>query len=205
MWTIEALVAGGMPLGTRTEKAEVTRHEDKTPARWRVKCGHLVVIGMAAPYLTGCPAGADLDDADMLFEALPSDFSDGRACDATVVFEQRCGLGAGCHETAESGTPPLGGVDLVAPDVAKRLVDVPATFPSAPECEGAFALLVDSQSLDDSYLWKKVNNTHGECGDGIPTPYFEATALSQSDLACVRSWVSSLTTMDAGEPEMPAP
>lgn len=152
-------------------------------------------------FLTGCPGGAELDNAEQIFESAVQDDSGGEACDATRVFVKSCGLGGGCHQSLDDGTPPLGGVDLVAPDVEARLVDVQATFPNYPECAGTPALLIDSENLEESYLWKKVNNTHGECGDGMPTPYFNSSRLSLTDIECLRSWIVGTVTTNPDNPE----
>lgn len=104
---------------------------------------------------------------------------DGGA-DYVVTLNQNCAT-SGCHR----GTRAVAGLNLVPDaDLVTRLKDVspthgdidcgtggvfmpcvPATCPPPGD-----ALLVDSASPDDSWLLRKINGTHGVCGDTMPIP-----------------------------------
>lgn len=100
--------------------------------------------------------------------------------DHVAMLNQNCARTA-CHNNRSK----VAGIDLT-PDanLATRLKDVSAThgeidcgtggvfMPCVPETcpPPGDALLVNSASPDDSWLLRKVNGTHGVCGDTMPIP-----------------------------------
>lgn len=118
-------------------------------------------------------------------------------CDALPIFAERC-AGAACHGSGD-GTPPTGGVDLLAPGVAERLVDVPASYPGLGCAPDTPALLLDTVDPSSSLMWAKLTNTQ-ECGEGMPVPY-QGAALPEDELKCVISWMqAAVLGHDGGTP-----
>jgi len=102
------------------------------------------------------------------------------------LFESTC-TGASCHSASNKAQ----GLDLQSPDVAARLVNVPAT-------EGA-GLLIDPSAPAQSILYLKLS----------PSPPFGArmplgaTPLDASTLGCVLAWITDGEQVDASSPDEP--
>jgi hypothetical protein len=98
----------------------------------------------------------------------------------TTLFKPVCGTTAGCH-----GTPnPEDGLDLVSPDLPRRLVGVPAV---------GGGLLVDPAHPEASVLYVRISQI-----GGAPMPP-SGPRVDDATLACVLSWVTSLA--DAAPPD----
>jgi len=99
----------------------------------------------------------------------------GTACpDIPTMLAKSCGT-SGCHDS----TTQAEALDLVSPDVAARLVGVPAS-------EGA-GLLIDPGTPSDSVLYTKL----------LPNPPFgarmpTAAPLDEATVQCVLAWVTSV-------------
>ena len=102
---------------------------------------------------------------------------------------------------------PLGGVDLLAPGLAERLIDQPARYPTlggdmncnreTPE------LLVSSVDQSRSLLLTKLNGEH-DCGAAMPIPR-QANYLSEDDIACISSYIAAIVSENgASDGEMAA-
>jgi hypothetical protein len=90
----------------------------------------------------------------------------------TQVFQPDC-AGAGCHAAAD----PQQGLDLESPDVASRLVGVPAR---------GGGLLVDPAHPTASVLYTKLTSTPPF---GARMPYV-GPPLDDTTIACVLDWIS---------------
>lgn len=129
----------------------------------------LLVIAFGAVIFLGCPG--ELEN--------PERFIDGgipQVCPDIYkdVFLKRC-AGSICHEGANAAA----GLDLIAPDVEKRLVDVPGR-----DCQG---LLVDPVLPETSLLYDKLLPLPN-CGSPMP---IGKPALTGFELECVREWIAS--------------
>lgn len=152
------------------------------PVRRLLTLGSALCV--AGLILSGCPSGAPLLNKD--------DHLVIENCDPLPLFEQHC-QSDGCHELGDAGEQPDGGVDLLSPGVAARLVGVPATYPDVPETEGCPdppELLIDPNNWEASLLWTKLNNTQA-CGDGMPIPH-AVSAFDETQMACVEDWIKGL-------------
>jgi hypothetical protein len=89
------------------------------------------------------------------------DLEEGEYCDVGRILAASC-AGSSCHESSD-GTPPWGGVELFAPDVSERLLDVAPSYPWNPECASTPRLLINSAAPEESYLLQKVERT-ADCG-----------------------------------------
>ena len=121
-------------------------------------------------------------------------------CDALPIFAQSCQSSL-CHE-AENGDAPSGVLDLVAPGVAQRIYGMPAvSYGEANDAENCPVdspeLLLDPNDVEKSLLLTKLLGTHS-CGKAMPVPN-PPKALSDSEIACVRSWLRAL--IEAGPPD----
>lgn len=99
------------------------------------------------------------------------------------IIRPRCAT-ANCHERSM----PAGRLDLESPNLAARLVNVPAAG-----CMGQ--VLVSPASPAQSYFIGKLGPSP-RCGDRMP---LGSPALTASEVACVRLWVETLVT-DGGAP-----
>jgi hypothetical protein len=123
----------------------------------------------AAAILTGCPG--TLENPERF-----STVADAGACDIPgVLIPQRCAI-SGCHTTMTMA----GDLDLQAPDVAARLVDVPATG-----CDG---LLVDPENLEESVMYLVILQEGTTC---LPMPQVGA-ALTTDEAQCYLDWLGTL-------------
>lgn len=132
----------------------------------------LLVVGFGAAIFLGCPG--ELEN--------PERFLDGGAGETCPdiyndIFVKRC-AGSICHEGANAAA----GLDLVAPDVESRLVDV-----QGRDCKG---LLVDPVLPETSLLYDKLLPLPN-CGSPMP---IGKPALSGFELECVREWIASRTS-----------
>lgn len=134
--------------------------------------------------LSGCPGGADLESAELQIDARSQ--IEGEFCDAPALVFAGCGVHSGCH-MPEGDRPLGGGVDLVSPGVAERLIDESPTYPGLPNCGLEPKWLIDSEAPEESYLWKKLKNTHdpANCGSYMAP----GDPLNINELSCVRAWM----------------
>jgi hypothetical protein len=102
----------------------------------------------------------------------------------TTVFAMRCGT-TGCH----TGSTPAGGLDLVSPGVARRLIGVPSSV-----CSNA---VLASTSGSTGFLYDKLHGSP-RCGSAMP---LGGAPLMPAEIDCVRAWIESQArggTMDGG-------
>jgi hypothetical protein len=143
-------------------------------AATRARPARLLALG-ALLVCTACPGS--LEDPGLFVEG---DAGSGCPDIPTQVFLPDC-AGSGCHSAASSQA----GLDLESPDVASRLVGVPAT--------GGRGVLVDPADPTASVLYEKLT----------PTPPFGARMpfigqpLDDATMACVLDWISQLQGPDA--------
>ena len=143
----------------------------------------VVLIPIAALVFAGCPG--ELDN--------PEAFTDGGlsgGCDAEQLLETSCGSSA-CHDS--SG--PAADLDLVSPNLAQRLVGVPASCSSGMtetgcECGDRELVTADPNEVDNSYLLEKLTSSTPACDD--PMPLLAAEPLPASDVECIRQWALEL-------------
>jgi hypothetical protein len=103
------------------------------------------------------------------------------ACDAPRdVFPLVCGTSI-CHDG------PVNRLDLIAPGVAERLLDVPA---AGVHCATSGLLLVDSQQPEHSLLLAKLTE-QPPCGSPMPLGSGPA-GLTQTQLDCIAQFVATL-------------
>ncbi len=119
----------------------------------------------------GCPG--ELED--------PERFLDGgipQSCPdiPNGLFVKSC-AGSICHEGANAAA----GLDLIAPNVESRLVDIPGR-----DCPG---LLVDPVLPETSLLYQKLLPLPG-CGSPMP---IGKPQLNGFELECVREWIATRT------------
>lgn len=119
----------------------------------------------------------------------PERFGDGTSCPddfrIEVLFEESCAGGA-CHGADAS---PAGGLDLVTPGFAERMIDVPAEICS-------WSTLVVPGDPEQSFLYIKVTDPPLSCGDPMPPVGY----LTNNEVRCVADWIESLAPdqADAG-------
>lgn len=94
----------------------------------------------------------------------------------TDVLIPRCALPA-CH----GGDPPTGDLDLGSPNVADRLIGVPAA-----QCEGQTRVVAGDP--DASYLYHKLTDATPPCGSQMPL----AGHLTGDEKKQIRCWIASL-------------
>ena len=134
----------------------------------------LVSLGAA-----GCPGTLADKDRFLVDGAVPTDTGwdlPGNACGdvPTRIFAAQCG-GSGCH----GATAPQQGLDLESPDVATRVVGVPAV-----SCAATLANPADPAS---SFLYTKLA-AKPPCGSQMP---LARLPLSSADAACLLSWIAA--------------
>jgi len=130
----------------------------------------IFIVGGAILFL-GCPG--ELEN--------PERFLDGgipQSCPdiPSEIFAKRC-AGSICHEGANAAA----GLDLVAPNLESRLVDV-----KAQACPG---LLVDPMLPEASLIYQKLLPLP-DCGSPMP---IGKPALSSFEVECVREWIATRT------------
>jgi hypothetical protein len=138
------------------------------------------VIGLVSTIVTGCPGS--LEEAERFS---PDQLGlEAGACDPFGVMAQKCGTGP-CHDATNSAA----GLDLVTEGVKDRLVGKDAyhedvTDP-APCKDGQ--LLIDPANIEESWMLRKINKTHENCGVGMPVSGRFPTA----DKECLINWIKS--------------
>ena len=114
----------------------------------------------------------------------------GGACDPAAAMAKGCGTIA-CHGGV---APPL--LELIAPGVETRLINVPATYEAAEGlCPPTAELLIDTADPMASLLVKKLDGTQ-MCGD--PMPQLAIIGFTDADKACIRSWALELAMNGSG-------
>jgi hypothetical protein len=107
------------------------------------------------------------------------------------LFAKTCSSTSGCHMSMD----PAQGLDLASPGVAARLVGV---APTGPGCTG---VLADPKNPTQSVLYRKLTDSP-PCG--VPMP-FGGNRVSAADLACVKTWIASLSAGDSGAADSAPP
>jgi hypothetical protein len=92
------------------------------------------------------------------------------------VIANNC-IGGFCHD---SNGPPAGGLDLMAPCVAERLVNVKS------DCEDL--RLLDPEHPEQSFLFDKLNSQRPTCGKSMP----DGGHLPAAELACMNAWIKAV-------------
>jgi hypothetical protein len=92
------------------------------------------------------------------------------------IIANNC-IGGYCHD---SSGPPAGGLDLMMPCVAERLVNVKS------DCQDL--LLIDKAHPENSFLLDKLNSPRPKCGEPMPS----GGHLDASDLACMNAWINAV-------------
>ncbi len=108
------------------------------------------------------------------------------AC-VTSVFAAACSGGV-CHSP---GANPAGGLDLLSPNVAARLVDQPALHSDVGPTDVCPQgdKLIDTSNRSASWLLKKLSPTDvGTCGTRMPA----AGNLSSIQLSCLQNWIDAV-------------
>jgi hypothetical protein len=95
----------------------------------------------------------------------------------TEILLPRCGDSI-CHDAQN----PEANLDLISPNVERRLVGVRAT-----QCTQR--LRIDPAMPELSFLLEKLERDDPECGDRMPV---REQPLSRNEIACVRDWVEEL-------------
>lgn len=131
----------------------------------------LLIITGAANLFLGCPGKLENPER-FVDENFPQSCPDI----PQQLFVMRC-AGSICHEGAE----PAAGLDLIAPNVEARLVDV-----QGRDCPG---LLVDPVLPETSLLYQKLLPLP-DCGSPMP---IGKPALTGFELECVREWIATRT------------
>lgn len=141
----------------------------------------ILAVGVLASsgLVPGCPG--KLEDPAR-FEGCPPGFNVEKE-----IFQTTCN-GKLCHVS----TDPAGELDLVSPDPASRLVNVPS---SNALCLGT--LRIDPNNVDGSLLMQKLTSSKPGCGDRMPLEPNEP--LSDSQIECVRQWaIEAAAQYDGG-------
>jgi hypothetical protein len=162
-----------------------------TLQRWAL--GSIGAVGLGALLtLAGCPA--NLED--------PQRFADGGAVTANSIPPclQTLFSGTGkcsgnvCHS---AGAMPAGGLDLTSPDVAARLINVPATHGDIDFDGGGVtcppAKLIDTSNPSASWLLIKIDGTQGTCGSAMP----QVGTLTSAEKSCIQNYITTVSA-DAG-------
>jgi mono/diheme cytochrome c family protein len=124
-----------------------------------------MVLGLAA-----C-AGDDTGDTDTDTDTDPA-ATPTYAADIQPIFDTSC---VSCHTTGAASA----GLDLTA---SANIVGVVST-------QAAPMNLVEAGDPDNSYLWHKVNGTHGGAGgSGEQMP--QGSELAAADLATIEAWIT---------------
>jgi hypothetical protein len=92
------------------------------------------------------------------------------------VIANNC-IGGYCHD---SDGPPAGGLDLMKPCVADRLVNVKS------DCYDM--MFIDTAHPEKSFLLDKLNPPRPMCGEPMPS----GGHLGPADLACMNAWINAV-------------
>jgi hypothetical protein len=143
--------------------------------------------------LAGC-SGAQTDDDDSEPPG-PTPTPAALECTAEMqhctyvrehVFQPSCGLSSSCH----TGTGPAGEMDLIADPCGHAVIDV---APSNTTAAGNGLMRVRPGSLEQSFLWMKVNTEQQEMpegyGDRMPPPNLLPDLLDPAQRDIIRCWI----------------
>ncbi len=161
------------------------------------------LLFLATPLAVGvaCYTGPNIDYTDIGNRGAAASSCEGTLASIQVtIFDAKC---VSCH----GGTTPSGGLDLSSAKggAGARLVNA-----SSLACRGAasadagdaglapFRSLVAPGDPESSYLLHKIADPSPACGDPMPV----GAPLSAKEVACVRTWIASLTP-DGGPPPPP--
>lgn len=135
-------------------------------------CAGAVIIA------SGCPG--ELDNPEQFPHQTTS-----TACPnmAARFIPINCGL-SDCH----SANGRAGGLDLVSPNLAARIVNVPGSS----ACSGI--VLADPDNPEESLIYRKLES-EPPCGVQMPR---EAEPLTAHERECVAQWLGSLTGTNTG-------
>ena len=106
------------------------------------------------------------------------------APDCVVAFFGLKCSGQVCHTPGGSS---FSSPDLTSPNVAARLVDVPAVHPGIPPgtlCPTGDKL-IDTANRSESWLLKKVLGNVGECGSAMP----QIGIATADETSCLQHWI----------------
>lgn len=131
--------------------------------------------------LAGCPANLESPER---FEITGS----GQNTCLTQVFTKKCSQTNLCHL---AGTPG-GGLDLTSPNVAKRLIDVPASHADTDGGDCPAAKLVDTANPAASWLLIKLSDGV-TCGTKMP----QLGSITSTERQCIQDFVNAAAA-DAG-------
>jgi hypothetical protein len=173
------------------KQATLTRQTlaNRTPAVALAMLGSLAMLGACA----GSTSATTNVTSDGGGTGIHADGGDGGsvplACDnAMLVLENNC---TGCHTL--SSAPFYGGLDLMTPNVAQRLVGKPtATMNSMNQamCGGKGNLLNRGTLPATGIFIDKINaSPGGVCGSPMP---LGGSMLAQEDLDCLQAWANGL-------------
>ena len=162
---------------------------------------------LAALLCTGCPVGADLDapyneyivadnTSNVTSTGTPTSTTDGgttggtRGCanEAPEVVFYYCAASI-CHGDPGKTSPDLAnGLDLFAPDVRTRLLDLPGHMHSSGyDCTGE--KIVDTANPAESLLIKAVDHTaQAPCAIRMPT----TLDPDPDQVQCITEWVNAV-------------
>ncbi|MFN3197402.1 MAG: hypothetical protein ACE366_03120 [Bradymonadia bacterium] len=152
----------------------------------------------AAPDMGDDPdLGAEPDMGDMADQGVTPDMGidpdmGTPECDPPAVLAAHGCANAGCH-----AVPVAAGLDLVADDMANRLVNAPA---HSPGCDGR--LIIDGAEPDRSLLLQVIGAEDPPGGDAdacqvVMPPVGE---VPEADRECLRVWVHDLASQVDPEP-----
>jgi hypothetical protein len=160
--------------------------------------GSAVALGL---FMTGCPEPADLANPDSYAKppggtggSGTGGSGSGNACETACIktLFQTATQCAGCHGKSLKSAM----LDLEASGVVDRLKNVPATHGEVMDKTGCPTgdKLIDTAAPANSWLLKKVNGGHGDCGLAMPV----GKALSADELTCMQTFVSCVAGGQAG-------
>jgi hypothetical protein len=92
------------------------------------------------------------------------------------VIANNC-IGGICHD---SNGPPAGELDLMAPCVAERLINIKS------HCMDLF--IIDTENPSRSLLLDKLNSAKAKCGETMPF----TGHLPPDELSCMNAWIAAV-------------
>jgi hypothetical protein len=120
-------------------------------------------------------------------------------CGYAAIIQNSCAKTA-CHDTMYKQAE----LDFRTPGYEQRLVNMPATFTditcpdpaggplpvacTPPSCAPG-TLLINTAAPAESWMLKKLNGTHNECGDTMP---IAPGMVTPDEKACLESWIHYL-------------
>lgn len=172
-------------------------------SRWTPVAASLAAAALSL-FTTGCPEPADLEhpeqyckpggsvvSGNQVVGCSDSGASSGTggapaaSCESACMKTLLTGTCNGCHNSGAD----LGGLDLESADYTSRLKGRPATHEGVtdPSKCNSGDLLIDAANPTNSWLLKKVNGQHNQCGDRMPSA---GAMLSQTQIDCVTAYVT---------------